>query len=434
MSIGNDASEVRRKRLLGFGFWVQGFRCFPWMAINYFLKDGLHIPASTLQILQNTANLPMVGKPLYGVISDAVYIRGQHRLPYIIVGGFLQAISWLSIAFFSQSGPSSIVIISLLLLLSNLGASIVEVANDAIVAESGKQASQLEGSPPGELQSFVCIAAAVGGILGNLLGGMALNQLSPKAMFLIFGLLVTFQFIATLAIHENSLNLPHNMTTSIHSQLSGLISALRRPDIAFSIIWLFMSLAIVPLLTGTMFFYQTEYLGIDSSVIGISKVVGQVALLLWSVIYNSQLKAVSIRKLVAYLQFMMAVCILSDVLFVKRFYWRIGLPDTVYIAAVSGILEVLFQFKLLPLGVLLARLCPPGCEGSLMAFVMSAIALAMIVSGYLGVVLASWVGIGVNEFGGLPFGIVVQAACTVAPVYWSSWIAEPDKKAGEKED
>ncbi|KAF3774275.1 Triosephosphate isomerase [Nymphaea thermarum] len=47
----------------------------------YFLKDGLGIAPSTLQILQNTANLPMIGKPLRGVIFDAVYIRGQHRLP-----------------------------------------------------------------------------------------------------------------------------------------------------------------------------------------------------------------------------------------------------------------------------------------------------------------------------------------------------------------
>jgi hypothetical protein len=74
-------------KLLGFGFWVQGFRCFPWMAVNFFLKDGLNVDPSTLQLLQNSANLPMVAKPLYGVVSDAVYVAGQHRIPYIAVGG-----------------------------------------------------------------------------------------------------------------------------------------------------------------------------------------------------------------------------------------------------------------------------------------------------------------------------------------------------------
>jgi len=82
---GKDSSLMRR--ILVLGFWVQGFRCLPWMAINFFVKDGLNVDPSTLQLLQNSANLPMVGKPLYGVVSDAVYIFGQHRIPYIAIGG-----------------------------------------------------------------------------------------------------------------------------------------------------------------------------------------------------------------------------------------------------------------------------------------------------------------------------------------------------------
>ncbi|XP_057456887.1 heat shock 22 kDa protein, mitochondrial-like [Lotus japonicus] len=68
------------------GYWVQGFRCFPWLAVSFFLKDGLNVAPSTLQLLQNSANLPMVGTPLYAVVSDSVYISGQHRVPYIAIG------------------------------------------------------------------------------------------------------------------------------------------------------------------------------------------------------------------------------------------------------------------------------------------------------------------------------------------------------------
>lgn len=80
-------TELVLKVVLGIGYWVQGLRCFPWMAVNFFLKDGLNVDPSTLQILQNLVNLPMVAKPLYGVVSDAFYIGGQHRLPYIALGG-----------------------------------------------------------------------------------------------------------------------------------------------------------------------------------------------------------------------------------------------------------------------------------------------------------------------------------------------------------
>lgn len=75
------------KLVLGIGFLLQGLRCFPWMVVNYFLKEGLNVEPSTLQILLNFANIPMIAKPLYGIVFDTVYIRGQNRIPYIALGG-----------------------------------------------------------------------------------------------------------------------------------------------------------------------------------------------------------------------------------------------------------------------------------------------------------------------------------------------------------
>lgn len=91
MVSGVSESESRRYRklLLGIGFFVQGMRCFPWMGVNFFLKDGLKVEPSTLQILQSSANLPMVAKPFYGILSDSLYIFGQHRVPYIALGGMI---------------------------------------------------------------------------------------------------------------------------------------------------------------------------------------------------------------------------------------------------------------------------------------------------------------------------------------------------------
>ncbi|XVF42819.1 hypothetical protein PTKIN_Ptkin01aG0395800 [Pterospermum kingtungense] len=416
----------RIRSLLGIGYWVQGFRCFPWMAVNFFLKDGVKVDPSTLQILQNSANLPMVGKPLYGVVSDAVYISGQHRVPYIAIGALLQAVSWLAIAIFSQSNIS-IFTLSLYLLLSNLGASIAEVANDAIVAEMGKS-KKSQSASSGELQSFVWMASSVGGVLGNLLGGIAIDRFLPQSMFLFFGLLLVLQFFITILVPERSLNLPKSPSNvGIRKQLSELLAALRKPEIAYSITWFAASYAVIPVLAGTMFFYQTQFLKIDASVLGISKVFGQAVMLLWGVIYNRSLKSVRPRKLIEAIQVTMAIFMISDVLFVKGFYRQMGLPDSLYVVVFSGVLEVLYFFKILPFSILIAQLCPPGCEGSLMAFVMSAVALAFIVSGYLGVALASYVGVTGNDFSGFPLGLLIQAICTLLPLFWSSWIPDDVK-------
>jgi|UniRef100_A0A2N9GBM8 folate/biopterin transporter len=430
--VSSDLSnENPTRKILGFGYWVQGFRCFPWMAVIFFLKDGINVDPATLQLLQNSSNLPMVAKPLYGVVSDAVYIAAQHRIPYIAIGALLQAVSWLAIAILS---PSSISIfsITLFLLLSNLGASIAEVANDAIVAEVGKQptssSKSSQSSSSGELQSYVWMASSAGGVLGNLLGGIVIDRTSPQTMFLFFGLLLALQFFITITVRESSLNLPKSKPNAgIRKQLSELAVVLRKPEIAYSITWFAASYAIIPALTGTMFFYQTQHLKIESSVLGISKVFGQAAMLLWSIVYNRQLKSVPPRKLISAIQALMAVFMISDVLFVKGFYRNMGVPDSLYVVIFSGFLEVLFFFKILPFSVLIAQFCPPGCEGSLMAFVMSAIALAFIVSGYLGVALASYIGVTGDNFSGLPLGLLIQAVCTVLPIYWSSCIPDDVK-------
>eukprot|EP00262_Sarcandra_glabra_P019317 TRINITY_DN724_c0_g4_i1.p1 TRINITY_DN724_c0_g4~~TRINITY_DN724_c0_g4_i1.p1 ORF type:complete len:434 (-),score=43.47 TRINITY_DN724_c0_g4_i1:345-1646(-) len=422
--------------LLGFGYCIQGFRCFPWMGVNFFLKDALNVSPSTLQLLQNSANLPMVGKPFYGVVSDAIYIKGQHRIPYIAIGVLLQALSWLSIVLLPQSSISAFTI-TLFLLLGNLGASIAEVANDALVAESGKQPthSSSKNTASGELQSFVWMSGSIGGALGNLLGGIILNQFAPNSTFLLYALLLVFQFIATISIHESTMNIPNKTKSGgFRKQLCELLIVLRKPDISYPIAWFAVSYAMIPILAGTMFFYQTQYLNLDPAVLGLSKVFGQAAILLWSMAYNKWLKRIPPRKLISAVQATIAVFMMSDILFVKHIYREIGVPDSVYVVLFSGLLEVLFQFKVLPFSVLMARLCPPGFEGSLMAFLMSVIALASIISGCFGVALASFVGVSAHDFSGLPYGILIQAICTLVPLYWSSWIPSDDLKPVSKKD
>ncbi|KAK2977235.1 hypothetical protein RJ640_028440 [Escallonia rubra] len=429
-SLSSSDSHIgtMRRVFLGIGYFVQGLRCFPWMAVNFFLKDGLYLEPSTLQILQNSSNLPMVAKPFYGILSDSLYIFHQHRIPYIALGAFLQAVSWLAIAFISPSSISFLTI-TLYLLLGNLGASIVEVANDAIVAETGKQptpsSKNSQSSSSGELQSYVWMASSIGGVLGNLVGGLSIDRLSAQTIFLVFGILLTIQFFITIFIRESSLDLPKSPANlGIRKQLSELVVALRKPEISQSIAWFAASYAIIPALTGTMFFYQTRYLKIESSLLGISKVFGQTTMLLWGVVYNRHLKSIPPRKIISAIQATMAFLMISDVLFVKGMYQKMGIPDSLYVMVISGFLEVLYFFKILPFSVLMSKLCPAGCEGSVMAFLMSAVALAFIVSGYLGVALAAYVGVTGDDFSGLPLGLLIQAGFTVLPLYWSSCIPD----------
>ncbi|KAL9679060.1 hypothetical protein QQ045_016914 [Rhodiola kirilowii] len=406
-------SQVWFKQMLSFcglGYWVSGFRCFPWLALNIHMAQNLNMHPSTLQMVQNSGNLPMVAKPLYGVISDALYIGGAHRIPYVCIGVLLQILAWAPLGLIPDAGSSLTPLMSLVLL-SNLGASITEVAKDALIAEYGKE-HKITG-----LQSYAFMASAAGGILGNLIGGFCLLKTQPRTMFLVFSALLSLQFVCSVTTKEASLGLRKPTAgTRVASSVSE------------------SSIAMIPILSGSIFCYQTQCLHINPSVLGMSKVIGQLLLLSLTVLYDRFLKNMSMRKLVSSLQFLYALALLLDLVLVKQINIKLGIPNELYVLCVSGLAETIAQLKTLPFTVLLANLCPPGCEGSLTSFMASALMLASILSGFLGVGLSSVIGITSGDYSNLPTGIVIQALAALVPLLWINQVPtlQPVAESGRK--
>ncbi|XP_004297947.1 PREDICTED: probable folate-biopterin transporter 9, chloroplastic-like [Fragaria vesca subsp. vesca] len=406
--------------LCGFGYWVQGFRCFPWLALNFHMAHNLNMHPSILQLVQHSGNLPMVAKPLYGLLSDALYIGGAHRIPYVSIGVLLQVLSWGSLALVPVAAKALPTIMACVLL-SNLGASITEVAKDALVAEYGQQ-HRMKG-----LQSYAFMALAAGGILGNLLGGYFLMKAPPRTMFLLFSVLLSAQLAISSSIREDSLGLPqlseHSLARkpileSLRKQLSDLMMGIQEQRIIRPLTWIVASIAIVPLLTGSIFCYQTQCLNLDPSVIGMSRVIGQLMLLSTTVLYDRYWKRVPMRKLIGIVQFVYAFSLLLDFILVRQINLRVGIPNEVFVLCFSGLAETIAQFKLLPFSVLFAHLCPRGCEGSLTAFLASALIFSSIVSGFLGIGLASLIGVTAGDYSSLPLGILVQFVAALLPLGW----------------
>lgn len=312
------------------------------------------------------------------------------------------------------------------ILVSNLGASFTEVASDAFIAEFTKQRKL------GELQFYAFMAIAAGGMLGNLSGGFFLQKVQlPRIMFLIFMLLLLVQLAVSLTTRENSLDtsrhpdnqlVQRSISENLRKQFSDLIMVISEERISCPLSWVVASIAVVPMLSGTTFCYQTQCLTINPSIIGTSRVIGQLMVLSATVFYNRYLKRISLRKLICGVQITYALSILSDLFLVKQFNVKLGIPNERYVLCLSALAEAVAQFKILPFSVLFANLCPRGCEGSLIAFLASALCLSSIFSGFLGIVLAYLIGISSENFSSLPVGILVQFLTALLPLGWISYI------------
>ncbi|XP_050374890.1 probable folate-biopterin transporter 8, chloroplastic isoform X2 [Argentina anserina] len=332
----------------------------------------------------------------------------------------LEVVSWGSLALVPVAAKA-LPTIMVCVLLSNLGASVTEVAKDALVAEYGQQ-HRMKG-----LQSYAFMALAAGGILGNLVGGYFLMKAPPQTMFLLFSVLLSAQLAISSRIREESLGLPqlsdHSLAgkpilESLRKQVSDLMMGMQEKTIVCPLTWIVASIAIVPVLSGSIFCYQTQCLNLDPSVIGMSRVIGQLMLLSTTVLYDRYWKQVPMRKLVGIVQFVYAFSLLLDFVLVRQINLRVGIPNEVFVLCFSGLAETIAQFKLLPFSVLFAHLCPRGCEGSLTAFLASALIVSSIVSGFSGIGLASVIGVTAGDYSSLPLGILIQFVAALLPLGW----------------
>ncbi|KAG2243293.1 hypothetical protein Bca52824_094862 [Brassica carinata] len=244
-----------------------------------------------------------------------------------------------------------------------------------------------DNASSGELPSFVWMASSLGGILGNLLGGIAIKTFSSQSTFLVFGLLALLQFLVTLNIREKSLNLPENHSPSgggggIKSHVSDLSRVLRKPEISYSIAWMALSTALEA---------DRSHSGNYSCLRGVGPIVRE------------------------------------------RSVQRLGSGGLCLRALRFGDIGDFVLFQEPAVHGVDDEAVSRGCEGSLMAFVMSAIALAFIVSGYLGIVLASFVEVTVDDHSGFAGGLAVEAVCVVVPLVFTSWIYDEEEKSKKEE-
>lgn len=343
----------------------------------------------------------------------------------IFLAAFLQLMSWGTLALLDGSGKLFSMQMACIFS-GNLGASVTEVVSDTLVAELSR--TQREG----KLQSHALIALTSGALLGNLSGGFLLLKVQePKVMFFTFSFLLAMQLALSLSTRETSIYALQNenyqivhqsVSENISRRFADLTTVINEKKIFRPLLWIVASVATVPILSGSMFCFQTEFLKLDPLIIGLSKVIGQLMVLSATVFYEWHLKSIPMRKLIFGTQILYAFSLLSDFFLVKQINTKLGISNEVYVLCFSALAEAFAQFKILPFSILFSQRCPSGCEGSLFAFFASAICLSSILGGVLGVGLASLIGVSSGNYWSLHWGILLQFMAALVPLRWISYV------------
>mmetsp|Transcript_40974 Transcript_40974/g.49208 ORF Transcript_40974/g.49208 Transcript_40974/m.49208 type:complete len:377 (-) Transcript_40974:392-1522(-) len=297
MSDPSSSSTWRSRQVDAFGYpflicccvvyFAQGFRSLSSLFLQFLLKDRMSLEPHVLQTTLATSALPWSLKPLYGLVSDSFPIHGRHRKPYLVVAAFLGVGAWIALALATYEGVGvgtggietnekeeeeelSLRYITILLTLSNFSTALSDVIVDAMVAErcgdcarkakakadsngdksGGVSSSVTEGEDA--LQSLCWGSLAVGGLVGSLLGIVAVSTVPPWGIFLATAACPGFVLAASALLTEPIKEATKEGVTlsgwkqsqaAVRTQLTSLTTALSQPTIWRPLLFFFLKSA-----------------------------------------------------------------------------------------------------------------------------------------------------------------------------------------------
>ncbi|MEM7726276.1 MAG: folate/biopterin family MFS transporter [Cyanobacteria bacterium P01_A01_bin.45] len=409
-------------------YFVQGILGLARLAVSFFLKDELGLSPAQVSALFGIVALPWIIKPAFGFLSDGLPIFGYRRRPYLILSGFLGAISWILLATVVHTNIGATFAIAL----GSLSVAVSDVIVDSLVVERARVESQAQA---GSLQSVCWGASAVGGLLTAYFSGMLLEHFSTRTVFWItasFPLLVSsVAFLITESPSNKDDGGDNNNFQNVKDQFKQLRQAISQKAIwlptAFVFIW-----QSTPTSESAFFFFTTNELHFQPEFLGRVRLVTSIASLVGIWIFQRFLKAVPFRVIFTWSTVISTVLGMSILLLVTHANRSLGINDHWFSLGDSLVLTVMGQIAYMPVLVLAARLCPPGVEATLFALLMSVSNLAGLISHELGALLMHLLKVTETNFDNLWLLVTITGLSTLLPLPFINWLpAASTQKADE---
>lgn len=388
-------------------YFVQGILGLSRLAVSFFLKDDLGLSPAEVAALMGIAAIPWMVKPLFGFISDGLPILGYHRRPYLLLSGLLGCGVWLALGLWVTNPLQATVMI----VLSSLSVAISDVIADSIVVE---RAREEEDDAAGSLQSLTWGVGALGGLMTAYLGGLLLEQMSTRELFLItatFPLIVTG--VAWLIAEGRSLRGPG--LGEVRSQMGLLKKAITQKAIWMPTLFLFLWQA-TPSSDSAFFFFSTNELGFPPEFLGRVRLVSSLAMLLGVWLFQKFFREVRFRRIFGWMILISAALGMTSLILVTHTNRAWGISDEWFSLGDNLVLVVAGQLSFMPVLILAARLCPKGVEATFFALLMSIFNFGGLLSHELGALLTHWLQVTETDFSNLWKLVLMTNLSTLLPL------------------
>ncbi|KAL1536130.1 hypothetical protein AAHA92_28825 [Salvia divinorum] len=399
-------------------YFVQGVLGLSRLAVNFYLKDDLHLDPSETAIIFGVSSLPWLVKPLYGFISDSFPLFGYRRRSYLVISGLLGALSWSLMATLVDNKYS----VAFCMLLGSLSVAFSDVVVDSMVVERARGESQ---SMSGSLQSLCWGSSAFGAIISSYFSGSLVGTYGVRFVFGLTALLPLITSAVAVLVREEPvlgptrvLNLSLDRSSFLENSkntITQLWVAVKQPNVLLPTLFIFLWQA-TPQSDSAMFYFTTNKLGFTPEFLGRVKLITSIASLAGVGLYNGFLKSVPLQKIFLMTTLIGSALGLTQVLLVTGLNRQIGISDEWFAIGDSLVLTVLGQVSFMPVLVLAARICPDGMEATLFATLMSVSNCGSVLGGLIGAGLTQLLGVTKDEFSNLASLIILCSLSSLLPL------------------
>jgi len=375
----------------GIGEPTQGLIAQP---VRWLLKQAGH-GAADIGTFMALLGVPWMLKPIYGLLSDLLPIRGLHRRPYLVTCALLSALGLVWAWAAGDRIPYGVLLVALLV--PSVGIAFSDVVVDALMVEKGQPLGLT-----GRLQSIQWACIYVASIGAGWVGGQLAGSGRPDLGFAICGgVMFGSGALAWVAVREEP---RPPAREGLRAGSRALWSALRTPAIgavaAFLLLWNFN-----PFSSTVLYLYMTQELSISEEVYGGTLAAFSAAAVVASLLYGAYCRRVAFGRLV---QVSIALGVASTLA-----YWGlVGERSAWVISALVGFAYMTASLIQLDLA---ARICPPAVAGTVFATLMAVANFGISASGAVGGHLyetwsASW-GVHLAFDALVAVGALLTAAC-----------------------
>ncbi|MBI3299335.1 MAG: hypothetical protein HYZ75_14300 [Elusimicrobia bacterium] len=340
-------------------YLAQGLVGVAYEPISYLLKDGLGLGAAESAKFVAWMTLPILLKPVLGLLTDALPLGGRRRVPWLMAAAASAALAWGALA----ALPSYAYLPTLLLLAAaNAGIVFSDVVCDGVMVERGKHDGKT-----GVYQAFSIGTLYACALLTGLGGGLLVKHASYRTIFALTAL-CPLLILGAAALVPDAAAAPG----APRRAASGLWATVRSPAV-WTVAGLIFLINFSPFQGTAFFYYQTESLRFSPVLIGLLTSIDGVAGLAGAAVFGGWCRGFAPRTLAR-----AAVWASAPLTLLWLSYGPSSAPA---LTAVFGFFGVASRLALMDLA---ARSCPKDGEATAFALFMSVFNLAAWASNALG--------------------------------------------------